>query len=70
MTAASRERTAKETPRATDASLPSGSVTGGPLPIEFRTLRVGMRVTLLAPLAAAAMFLWRCGPAWTSAPTG
>ena len=30
---------------------------GGPLPIEFRTLRVGMRVTLLAPLAAAAMFL-------------
>jgi signal transduction histidine kinase/DNA-directed RNA polymerase specialized sigma24 family protein len=32
-------------------------VAGGPLPIEFRTLRVGMRVTLLAPLAAAAMFL-------------
>ncbi|HEX6581919.1 MAG TPA: ATP-binding protein [Actinomycetota bacterium] len=30
---------------------------GGPLPIEFRTLRVGMRVTLLAPLAAAAMFV-------------
>ena len=57
MTAASRERTAKETPRATEASSPSGSVTGGPLPIEFRTLRVGMRVTLLAPLAAAAMFL-------------
>jgi len=35
----------------------SASTPGGPLPIEFRTLRVGMRVTLLAPLAAAAMFL-------------
>ena len=41
-----------------DVALPSdGTVSGGPLPIEFRTLRVGMRVTLLAPLAAAAMFL-------------
>ena len=30
---------------------------GGRLPIELRTLRVGMRVTLLAPLAAAAMFV-------------
>jgi signal transduction histidine kinase/DNA-directed RNA polymerase specialized sigma24 family protein len=30
---------------------------GGRLPIEVRTLRVGMRVTLLAPLAAAAMFV-------------
>jgi signal transduction histidine kinase/DNA-directed RNA polymerase specialized sigma24 family protein len=38
-------------------SAADGTVTGGPLPIEFRTLRVGMRVTLLAPLAAAAMFL-------------
>ena len=57
MTAASRERSRKETSRATGAQLPSGPVTGGPLPIEFRTLRVGMRVTLLAPLAAAAMFL-------------
>jgi signal transduction histidine kinase/DNA-directed RNA polymerase specialized sigma24 family protein len=35
----------------------SAGTPGGPLPIEFRTLRVGMRVTLLAPLAAAAMFL-------------
>jgi signal transduction histidine kinase/DNA-directed RNA polymerase specialized sigma24 family protein len=35
----------------------AGPVSGGPLPIEFRTLRVGMRVTLLAPLAAAAMFV-------------
>ena len=41
-----------------DVSLaPEASTTGGPLPIEFRTLRVGMRVTLLAPLAAAAMFV-------------
>ena len=57
MTAVSRERSRKETPRATGAQLPSGPMPGGPLPIEFRTLRVGMRVTLLAPLAAAAMFL-------------
>jgi signal transduction histidine kinase len=34
-----------------------GPVGGGRLPIELRTLRVGMRVTLLAPLAAAAMFV-------------
>jgi K+-sensing histidine kinase KdpD len=32
-------------------------VEGGRLPIELRTLRVGMRVTLLAPLAAAATFV-------------
>jgi signal transduction histidine kinase/DNA-directed RNA polymerase specialized sigma24 family protein len=36
---------------------PDTALTGGPLPIEFRTLGVGMRVTLLAPLAAAAMFV-------------
>ena len=41
-----------EAPRGKERGLP-----GGPLPIEFRTLRVGMRVTLLAPLAAAAMFV-------------
>ncbi len=41
-----------EAPRAKERG-----VSGGPLPIEFRTLRVGMRVTLLAPLAAAAMFV-------------
>ena len=41
-----------EAPRTKERGVP-----GGPLPIEFRTLRVGMRVTLLAPLAAAAMFV-------------
>src|SRR5918999_6496272 len=40
------------------ASLEAGGpIAGGRLPIEVRTLRVGMRVTLLAPLAAAAMFV-------------
>ncbi len=45
-------RRASAHPAAADRALP-----GGPLPIEFRTLRVGMRVTLLAPLTAAAMFV-------------
>jgi signal transduction histidine kinase len=36
---------------------PAELAEGGRLPIELRTLRVGMRVTLLAPLAAAATFV-------------
>jgi signal transduction histidine kinase len=36
---------------------PDGAVSAGALPIGLRTLRVGMRVTLLAPLAAAATFV-------------
>jgi signal transduction histidine kinase len=36
---------------------PTAPAQGGRLPIELRTLRVGMRVTLLAPLAAAATFV-------------
>jgi signal transduction histidine kinase/DNA-directed RNA polymerase specialized sigma24 family protein len=45
-------------PERAAASLEAGRpFAGGRLPIEVRTLRVGMRVTLLAPLAAAAMFV-------------
>ena len=36
---------------------PAELAESGRLPIELRTLRVGMRVTLLAPLAAAATFV-------------
>jgi len=60
MTAAASDPTRRR-PRAPDDAearpAPDAAVTGGPLPIEFRTLRVGMRVTLLAPLVAAAMFV-------------
>lgn len=53
---ATQRRSSRRDPA--EASFRKGrSVAGGPLPIEFRTLRVGMRVTLLAPLAAAAMFV-------------